>query len=408
MTAAQTGKLDSASDLLDQLFALMGVILRQGRSHRGAVVAAGELQQRILRQAPPFNLRFIRGAVYLDDTLLSLPADTYARAQQLAAALWNLDRHELQFHGVPDTTTLQTLGAALARGAQVKSDVLDRLQLDDVSFLQVPYGAADDRVEPERLASHLLARAVERAADAARHCPPWDWSLALGVLRDLERSLAAAPHSVIASIGDPTQPTRPAQRALASVTWVLLALEQTGTPTELRRAAAEAALVFGTFGLKQGRAREPLEAATDALSALLSDPDALATGHPHRNRVCSLVALLRTAIARGQPGPAATDTGLPGLLCTSYELERTRLSTLPISLNPAEALGRLVSRIGLGPWSRVLLAAVGIPAGTCVLADGRLGLVVAQPATNPLRPEVMHGKERSIPSGPVRIHSPLT
>lgn len=398
--------------LVDQLFALMGVILRQGRSHPGAVAAARELRERVATLGPPFCLRLIRGAIYLDEELVPLAADSFARGQQVSRALWNLGHHEIRFTTVPEADQLQTLGSALARGAQVASDVLQRLQLDGIEFDAIPCGAADEQIEPSRLARSELRHAVDAVEQLGTAPPGWSWQHGIAATRHLERALEADPQASVKALGAGIDRYAAPRRAVGAAVFAHLALTAVGASTLTRRAAAHAALAIGSYGYADRGGLATGDAAAKALGALLSGMAAADPAPPHHMRVCSMVRAVKLTHARLDDHSAvAAGGGLVALLTTCYLIERGRVTQeLPLTLDTAEALARTLAEYGAHAWGRALVLALGgLPAGAAVMVDGRLGFVEGPgDPMQPLRPRVLHGTSTAVPEPPAVLHSPLT
>jgi hypothetical protein len=403
--------LGATIDVLERLFVLVRCVALHAAEHDQVRTAADALSQAIAEARPPFALQLLPEAALRDGRPLPLSLELHRRSQQLVGALARWKTAEIAIDALPEPAVLIALARAVldathaSRGARAPELPHVRLRgLRRPSAIGPAAGEAalDAFVAPQ--IDRALAD-IERIAGTAAQ--GWPWAEGRAVLWRVERCLLAGPAATARSVELALPPWTTARRALAAALYTSAVLGRLQAGLIVQRAAAHAALALGCFGLAP-RPGAPLpDAAQSALAAMLPRAGERPAVDPHRLRATALIA------SAARSGSAAPELPLTALLLAVYELERRRcppIDGLQLSRSDLHAWlnGALGRELHAG-WGRALLEVFGpVPAGTHVLAEGRLGVVLGEAARGDAwRPRVLLGGQASVPSHAVSLHSPL-
>ena len=405
---------DATVEVLRGLFSFTRTCALQGSGSEQTLEAAHALRNAFARARPPFTLQVFPDAVLRDRAPLWLDLDALRKLQQLCAALGRWNAQEIEVEGVPSFEALnalaQAVNAATHKDRGARKPTLQGMQVGPVWRP----GAAGTPVFDACLdvyAHVQLARAAAEVTRLLEQRESWSWGAAQQVVFRLERAIAAGASSFARALELEAPPWPVTRCALAAAFYVGAVLSRLGMSSLSQRAAMHAALVCACRGLPQGL--DCVAAAGAARPALLSVHDAVGAGGPHRIRTQALV------LGLGELGRGARTTPLVGLVHAAYEVERRRCPLdsqphgTPLQLARADLHAWLASELGRkvhAGWGRALLGVLGtVPAGSHVLCDGRLAVVVGPgKAGEPLRPRVLVGGQVGAAATQVVITSPLT
>lgn len=412
MTAAPRNRgrdpLEPATlEVLKSMFELIRATALHGPEHELVQDAAEALGADLEAAEPPFSLLVFADAVLRERTPLHFELEEFRRVQQLTGAMRRWSAQELRFENAPDNDVLIAFAQAVNTATHVnraaRKPKLPGIVLGTVWRPFAPQSPAAEAA----LEVYAGAQLVRACAQVEPMCKPenaWSWPQAEALCARLER-LTAAGASAAARALELELPPWPVARqcvALAFYVGAVLARMQVGALS--RRAIVHAALALGCHGLPSGMAIDA--AARAALPRLLA-----AVGRkrcdPHQLRACALLGAL------GDPAGIGARFELNGLLHAAYDVELQRTLAVPgvqqsrVDLHAwlAQALGTHVHP----GWGRALLSVLGlVPAGSHVIADGRLGIVLGPGSDgDPFRPRVLLGGAPANPTAPVQLHSPL-
>jgi hypothetical protein len=313
---------------------------------------------------------------------------------------------------VPSAVTLLTLGTMLHAAAHTGRATAARLEGVRLARLVRP-ALADSSVDEAALDVFLIQRldclcrdAAILAADATG---AWDWDGGCAVAYGIERFLAVSIGAAGRVYETAPRPWTRARRIVGAALHVSAVLARLRASPLTQRAATHAMLALAVHGLFERGGGALHTAAQAAMPRLLATGlDEGSQPEPHRLRVCALVSEAAKADRTAVPSLPVVS-----LLHAALELERRRvpedialtLGTVDLQAWLAEALGHEIH----AGWGRALLGALGIvPAGSYVLADGRLGIVIGpSDAGDPWRPRVLLGGQIVVPAQPLTLYSPL-
>jgi hypothetical protein len=409
MTGAASELLTATAELLDQLFVLVRQIAVHGREADSVAIEAAALQQAIARAKPPFSIQLFADVLLRDRVPLALSVESFRRCQQLIGACGRWGAQELIVEQVPTTDDLIGFAEALfgATNTQRSTRAPQRRGLRLKALWRIGSSPAPSE---GALAAFLDAELAGACEDAQRLRASaggaWPFGEGRALTFRLERCLLAGVSASARALELGALSWSPACRSVACALHVGSVLARMQVSPLSQRAAMHAALVIAAHGLAERGGAAFHEAARAALPGVLA-ADLPGEVDPQRLRTCTLLQA-GVRYERVQDALAM----LP-LLHAAYELERKRspreldqsLSRMELQAWLADALGREVHEY----WGRALLGLLGlVPVGSYVLADGRLGVVVA-PSDNgdPWRPRVLVGGQLLVPQQPVQLHSPL-
>jgi hypothetical protein len=409
MTSARSELLSATAEVLDQLFVVVRQIAVHGREADSVPTEAAALQQAIARAKPPFSIQLFADVVLRDRIPLPLSLESFRRCQQLIGACARWGAHELVIEQLPAADDLIGFAEALfgATNTQRSTRAPQRRGLRLKALWRLGSSPAPSEAALDAFLNAELAGACD---DAQRLCASagadWPWREGRGLVFRLERCLLAGVSASSRALELGALSWSPACRSVACALHVGSVLARMQVSPLSQRAAMHAALVLAGHGLEARGGAAFHEAARAALPGVFAAGEACDVD-PHRLRTCALLH----AAARYERVEDALAM-LP-LLHAAYELERRRcpseldqsLSRMELQAWLADALGREVH----AHWGRALLGLLGlVPVGSYVLADGRLGVVVApSDSGDPWRPRVLVGGQLTVPQQPVQLHSAL-
>jgi hypothetical protein len=401
-------------DVLEGLFALVRQTALRSADPEPLTQSVLGLHRALVAAHPPFTLQLLPDAVLRDRVALPLTLEQFRRCQQLSGACARWGVHELSVEHVPAKDVLLAFAEALFKATNTSAAA--RAPRLPGLHLRALRRVGDSPPPPEAFVDQYLAEqlgrvcaATEQVTAHSARLATWPWQAVQALQWRLERCMAAGVTASARSLELEPPPWSTARSAVAAAFYVGAVLSRLQVSPLSQRAATQAMLAIATHGLGDHGGAPLHEAAGRALGAVLAPPTE-ASGQPqedpHRLRVATLVH----AAARATAASAAP---LSPLLHAVYELERRRrgaeggpwLSRLDLHAWLASALGQ-----ELHPqWGRALLGVLGlIPVGSHVLADGRLGVVIAaSDKGDPWRPRVLVGGQVAVPEQPVRPCSPL-
>jgi hypothetical protein len=247
-----------------------------------------------------------------------------------------------------------------------------------------------------------LTRACAAAEPLCAQPGPWPWPAAQALCSRLERLTATSASAAARALELEKPPWPVARQCIALPFYVGAVLARMQVATLAQRAMVHAALALGCHGLGAGLALG--DAAAAALARGIDRNGK--RSDPHQLRTCALLA----ALADPQR-PARLE--LAGLLQAAYDVELQRtLAVAGVQQSRADLHAWLAASLGThvhAGWGRALLSVLGlVPAGSHVIADGRLGVVLGPGRDgDPFRPRVLLGGTPANPTEPVQLHSPL-
>ena len=402
--------LQHTIEVLECLFALSRHVALHGEDHDDTRLSAQALERALSLARPPFALQLLPEAVLRDGIPLPLELEVYRRSQQLVGALARWGMSELAFEAVLPRAALVKLASAVLEATH--SGRTARVpELAGVRFRALKRPGLPGQNCGEAARDVYIGQELERALALAQHLcaerQSWPWQTGKTVVFRLERCVLAGIAATARQIEIARPPWPPARRMLALSLFGVAALARVQASQFVQRTTAHALLALGAFGLLEREGAPLREAARLALGSLLPRAPEDVAVDPHRLRVCALLA------AAAQDEAAAAALPLQPLLAAAYELERRRCPPqVDFNLSRADLQAWLVGALGRevhAGWGRALLDALGpFPAGSHVLADGRLGVVIgAAPDGDALRPRVLVGGQMAVPAQPVTLYSPL-
>jgi hypothetical protein len=399
-------ELEAATvDMLQSMFELIRATALHGADDALVRQSADAVALRIARAKPPFALAVFSDAVLRDRAPLYLELEAFRRVQQLAGALRRWNAQELVFECVPELPALIELAQAVITATHVNR-AARRPKVAGIGLASVwrPRTAHSPAAEAalEVYAGVQLTRACADAEPLCAQAGPWPWPQAQALCSRLER-LTATNASAAARALELEKPPWPVARqcvALPFYVGAVLARMRVGALSQ--RAIVHAALALGCHGLGAGLSLQ--DAARVALERVLVRGGK--HSDPHQLRTCALLAAL--ADPRRQ-----VRLELAGLLHAAYDVELQRtLGVAGVQQSRADLHAWLAAALGThvhAGWGRALLSVLGlVPAGSHVIADGRLGIVLGPGRDgDPFRPRVLLGGAPANPTEPVQLHSPL-
>ena len=395
-------------DMLQSMFELVRAVALHGRDHELVADAADVLADAIERAAPPFALFVFADAVLRDRTPLHFELEAFRRMQQLAGAMRRWNVQELAFEHVPAPEALIEFAQAVMTTTHVnrtaRKPTVAGLVLGAVWRPSAPQSPAAEAAL-EVYAGVQLTRACAEAEALCASDAAWPWSRAQTLCARIERLTQAGASAAARTLELERPPWPAARQCIALPFYVGAVLSRMQVPALSRRALMHAGLAVGCHGLGAGL---PLhEAARAALPRMLAPRGAAGDRRdPHQLRTCALLAALTVKEAPLSNQPA-------GLVHAVYEVELQRTRAIPaVQQSRADLHAWLAGALGthVHPgWGRALLSVLGlVPAGSHVIADGRLGIVLGPGRDgDPFRPKVLLGGALATPNEPVQLHSPL-
>jgi len=399
---------DATVAVLRGLFALPRLVALQGVSSPEVSQTADALRAAIARARPPFSLQVFPDAVLRDRAPLWLDLETVRKLQQLCSALARWNAQELAFESVPSVEALIELARAVLatthkdRGAR-KPEVPGLT----VGPVWRPFAAPTPGAEAalDVFAHVQVARACGETERLLAAPDRWSWSLAQTLCFRIERCAATSQSAMARALEVEAPPWSLARRAVAGAFYAHAVLARLGVSVRSQRAALHATLALCGYGLARGLSAQ--QAARAALPALLAEPAKGEAAGPHRLSTCALL------LALAEPDASRRASSIGPLVQAAYEVERVRcteggavqLSRIDLHAWLLGALGREVH----AGWGRALIGVLGVvPAGSHVLADGRLAVVVGPGKEgDALRPRVLLGGKLAYVAAPVVPRSAL-
>ena len=394
---------------LQRLFELVRAAALHAREHALIEESAEALADAIERAQPPFSLFVFADAVLRDRTPLHFELEAFRRMQQLAGAMRRWSVQELTFEHVPEIEALIEFAYAVLTATHVnraaRKPSVEGIKLAVAWRPSAPNSPAAEAAV-EVYAGIQLAHACSEAEALSAAGAPWSWPRAQALCARIERLTLAGASAAARSLELERPPWTPARQAVAVAFYVGAVLARMQVPALTRRALTHAALAVGCHGFVDGL---PLhEAARAALPRMLvaAGSGSTARRHPHQLRTAALLAALTAPQAPTSVQPAA-------LVHAAYQVELQRTRALPgVQQSRVDLHAWLASALGgaVHPgWGRALLSVLGlVPAGSHVLADGRLGIVLGPGRDgDPFRPKVLLGGALATPTERVQLHSPL-
>jgi hypothetical protein len=396
-------------EVLENLFVLVRQLAVHGADSDSVRDGALGLGQTLLRARPPFSLQLLNGAVLRDGVPLPLSLEAFRRCQQLVGACARWGAQELVVETVPKLPELIALAEALFSATH--SNRATRAPALQGLCFRARRCAGEGPSPGEAALDAFLGHELMRAFDEAERVLPasvqaWSWPDGRALAWRLERCMAASVTGTGRALELVPAPWSKGRRVVAAAFHVGAVLARLSVSPLSQRAAVHAMLAIASYGLLERDGASLDDAARAALPCMLAPNDETTTD-PHRLRTCALVH------AAAEPQSSAASSPLVPLLCATYELERHRCpADVGVCLSRADLQAWLAGALGreVHPgWGRALLGLLGlIPVGSHVLADGRLGVVVApSDKGDAFRPRVLVDGKLAIPRQPVTLCSPL-
>ena len=403
-------QLDQAGLLLDELFVLMRTVHTYGTDHPQSKTSASRFAEQVAASEMPFALQFIGGGAFLDQTLIPLTIERFQRLWALAAALDNLDKHELVFEELPAPESLIRLGQILARGSQGRSDEMETTTLENIRWRSIPratWGVEGEEVDEEKFARIQVALAIEDAEQIDDEDPHiWNWTRGFNVIRRLEHAIQVSGTSTAHALETAAGPWSPSRRAVSATMHILWAMHDCGIKKILCRTAAHTTFALAKQGYQSKMGLDLSASAGPLFERMVNSPFRKRTGiDPHRLRVCAIVYQFKENLAEIEKEVQLTMK----LIELVYELERQRCPVgTDYALSKLDLLAKVIenkSRFGEKAL-RLFMHVTGVlPPGTRIeLADGKKGTVVGPgPSNNPWHPQVQVGDRVFVPLDRVTI-----
>jgi hypothetical protein len=399
-------ELEAATiDMLQTMFELIRATALHGEGDALVAQSADALALRIARAQPPFALTVFSDAVLRDRMPLYLELEAFRRVQQLAGALRRWNAQELVFECVPELDALIVFARAVITATHVNR-AARRPNVVGIALASVwrPHAAHSPAAEAalEVYAGVQLTRACAAVEPLCAPAGAWPWPEAQALCARLERLTASNASAAARALELEKPPWSVARQCIALPFYVGAVLARMQVGVHSQRAIVHAALALGCHGIGEGLALP--DAARAALARVLDRGGR--RSDPHQLRTCALLA----ALADPQP---SVRLELAGLLHAAYDVELQRtLAVAGVQQSRADLHAWLAASLGTrvhAGWGRALLSVLGlVPAGSHVIADGRLGIVLGPGRDgDPFRPRVLLGGVPANPTEPVQLHSPL-
>jgi hypothetical protein len=414
------GSMDAGDDspgprpawhLLHQLHTLMKAVMLHDPRHAVAVQAAEILCQAVEAMQPPFMVQFVAGGLFQDRQLVPLDFPHFEKCQVLTHSLGTLGAHELSFDASLGVEGAQRLGEALAAGMRGGHDNLKGVEIDGLSWREIPFaqsGIDAEGVDPEVAAIAHAVLGLQNAEQIAEQPDaPWPWAIGLSAVRRLEKGLQANTGAAMRGIEFAPEGWPVPRRAISAAMLVLQVLTRCNASAANRRAAAHATLALALEGLGPRGGVDLVHAADRLIGRMTRAPIAAASGvAPQCLLVASLVHLLGSRMRQR----SVTSLMVCELIELAYEMERARCPDgVPFDLGRADLLAHAIQHNRASEWIGAIIKICGaVPVGACVqLADGRVGIVIEPgPPHAPWCPVVFIEGQRVIARQPVMLVPP--
>lgn len=383
---------DTARQLMLDLFMLVQVCKSHGREHPLTLERAEAFCSKLDGHAP-IALQFVKSALFVEQELVAMSWENFAKTRQLCAALARMGTHELGFGERVTPASMLTIGEQIARAARGAQTDLDDIKIPGVSWREIPevsWGEASEEIDKGLFAMSQVALAIQESnhLSSTRNATCWDWKTGFSIVRRLERAMEADAERAIRALEMEDGGWTPCRRAVSAAMEVMMSLEFIGARRAVRRACAHAILGIAATGYEEHEGLELSEAAAILLEQMLASPVRARTGiSPHRLRVTTIVDLFAT---HSDPVDWASFMFLLQL-CYDLEWERCPVG-VDFSLTRADLLAMAAQDMGVRfppVWVSVLVSLhKDTPPGAYVeVQEGVFGVIL--------------GKERS--SGHVKV-----